>query len=234
MPLELRQSTRKNGAEPNVEKLAITSDENGYNDTWANFAIDFGQPLPALPANVSQRIYIPGVRHDLMSVDDPGGTVVATEPMPWPLGDEIFDNLQTIIANQMARQTPPGGLLQTKASKANELRNAANNVINNGFVSWALGSPHLYPSIPPARADMTASVTASLLPDLPEDWTTPFWCQDGSTGKAALVDHTAEQIRQAGSDGKAFADAAEQKLAGLLAQVDAAETTDAVNKIIWR
>ena len=168
-----------------------------------------------------------------MDLHDPWNKIVAADVMPWSMGDQIFASVQAILDAQQARLVPPGGLTQQKAAKSNELRAAATKVVNGGFMSTALGSPHVYPSMPAARADMTASVTASLLPDLPQDWTTPFWCADAN-GDEALRDHTVDQIRKAGSDGKAMMDTAEQNLAGLLAQVDAAQDVDALGSIIWR
>ena len=123
-------------------------------------------------------------------------------------------------------------LAVVKARLASSLRAACAAAITGGYASAALGSPHTYPSQSTDQANMIASVCASLLPGLPGDWSTPFWCADPE-GVWAFHPHTAAQIQQVGSDGKAAVVAAQTKLTGLLAQVTAATTEDQVIAVTW-
>lgn len=123
-------------------------------------------------------------------------------------------------------------LADAQAARIAFLSAACRAEITGGYPSSALGSPHTYPSTPTDQGNMQASVLASLLPSLPANWATPFWCAD-STGKWAMVNHTAAQIQQVGLDGKTFVVAAQQKLATLTAQVEAATTVAEVQKVVW-
>lgn len=127
---------------------------------------------------------------------------------------------------------PPPTLAAVQAAQIALLRAACDAAITGGYTSSALGAPHTYPSTVLDQQNMIASVTASLLPGLAAGWTTPFWCED-STGAWAMAPHTAAQIQQAGSDGKAAVVAAQQHLATLSAEVAAAATTAAVQAIAW-
>jgi hypothetical protein len=75
-------------------------------------------------------------------------------------------------------------------------------------------------------------VTASLIPGLAPDWTTPFWAMD-SAGTWAYREHTAAQIQQVGQDGKAQIAAALLLNSELEAQVNAAMDAATVNAIHW-
>jgi hypothetical protein len=101
-----------------------------------------------------------------------------------------------------------------------------------GFTSSALGTPHDYPAKFTDQQNLNASVTASLLPGVGADWTTPFWCADAD-GNWTYAEHTAAQIQQAGSDGKAAVLACLTKNQQLAAQIDAATTIPAVQAITW-
>jgi hypothetical protein len=57
-----------------------------YNDTLKNFASDYGEALPDLPAGAIERLYRPGVLH---MIGD-GNNIIAGGAMPWPLGDAII------------------------------------------------------------------------------------------------------------------------------------------------
>jgi len=129
-------------------------------------------------------------------------------------------------------QNPAPTLDQVKAAKIAELSSDCQAQIYAGFDSSALGSVHHYPAKDKDQANMSGSVVASLLPNLPAGWTTPFWCAD-SAGNWAFVDHTAAQIQQAGSDAKAAILTALNKNANLAAQVNAATTETAVAAIAW-
>jgi hypothetical protein len=126
---------------------------------------------------------------------------------------------------------PMISLAAGRAAQIALLRTACDAAITGGYTSSALGSAHSYPSTPTDQANMAASVLASLLPDLPAGWTTPFWCEAGDVW--AFTPHTAAQIQQAGRDGKAMIVAAQSKLATLSAEVAAATTVAAVQAIVW-
>lgn len=127
----------------------------------------------------------------------------------------------------------PATLTAVQETRIAFLKGACGAAIIGGYTSSALGSPHVYPSGQTDQLNMAGSVLASLLPGLPSTWTTPFWCQDTSTGAWAMVEHTASQIQQAGADGKAWVASCQQKLASLTAQVQAATTAAAVLAISW-
>lgn len=117
-------------------------------------------------------------------------------------------------------------------SKTAELTTACAKAITGGYASSALGSVYQYPSSLIDQQNMAASVLASTLPNLPHDWTTPFWCAD-SKGVWAFRDHTAAQIQQAGTDGKAWVIAQQQKLVTLLSTASGAKTAKAVQAVVW-
>lgn len=121
---------------------------------------------------------------------------------------------------------------EQKNLKIVELTNNCKDAITGGYTSNALGSAFTYPSQPTDQANMVASVTDSLLPNLASNWTTKFWCAD-SNGTWAFRAHTAGEIQQAGQDGKAFVQAQQEKLESLTQQVNAATTKKAVAAITW-
>jgi hypothetical protein len=123
-------------------------------------------------------------------------------------------------------------LEQAQASQVAALTAACASAIVSGFLSSALGAPYSYPSKATDQANLNGSVTASLYPNLPAGWTTPFWCAD-SAGVWAFRDHTASQIQQVGIDGKSAILAAMAKNAMLAEEVAAATTVAAVQSIIW-
>ncbi|MEZ0602968.1 hypothetical protein ACAX43_12555 [Paraburkholderia sp. IW21] len=121
---------------------------------------------------------------------------------------------------------------QAKKSQLKALSNACQAQVYAGFTSTALGAAHTYPAKDTDQQNLTASVLSSLMPNLPADWTTPFWCEDVN-GAWAYVAHTAAQIQQVGQDGKNAVLLALQKLQTLQAQVAAAATVAAVQAVTW-
>lgn len=121
---------------------------------------------------------------------------------------------------------------EQKKLKVVELTNNCKDAITGGYTSAALGSVHTYPSQPNDQANMVASVTDSLLPNLSSSWTTKFWCAD-EAGTWAFRAHTAAEIQQAGQAGKAFIQSQQEKLETLTQQVNAATTKKAVAAITW-
>jgi len=126
----------------------------------------------------------------------------------------------------------PDTLAQAQAKQNALLTASCIAAITGGFISSALGSPYTYPSTLTDQHNLAVSVMASLLPNLPTGWTTPFWVMD-SAGAWSFTPHTAAQIQQAGLDGKAWVTTQQETLASLDAQVWAATTVAAVQAIIY-
>ena len=106
------------------------------------------------------------------------------------------------------------------------------SAMTGGFTSSALGSAYTYPFTLTDQHNLSGSVVASLLPNLPSGWTTSFWCMD-SAGAWSFAPHTAAQIQQVGMDGKAWIAAQQEKLASLNAQIEVATTVSAVQSVLW-
>ncbi len=107
------------------------------------------------------------------------------------------------IENDTMVLVPETKTLDTlKLEKSNAFNIKTQETIFAGYQSNALGTAHHYPAKDRDQANMIASVTDSYNPNNATDWTTPFWCRDDA-GVWALRPHTADQIRQAGKDGKA-------------------------------
>ncbi|CAJ0896147.1 hypothetical protein R77569_04568 [Ralstonia mannitolilytica] len=123
-------------------------------------------------------------------------------------------------------------LTVAQAAQITKVTGACQAAIVAGFTSSALGAAHTYPAQTTDQQNLSASVLASLMPNLPAGWTTPFWCADAN-GNWSYAAHTAAQIQQVGQDGKAAIIAAIQKKAGLVAQINAATTVAAVQAITW-
>ncbi|MBB2685135.1 UNVERIFIED_ORG: hypothetical protein GGD47_002723 [Rhizobium etli] len=123
-------------------------------------------------------------------------------------------------------------LAALKAVQIALLTAACAEAIVSGYASSALGSQHQYPSKVTDQINMMGSVTDSLLPGQPVNWSTPFWCAD-EAGAWAFRAHTAEQIQTAGADGKAHILTCQTKLGQLSAQVLAAASAEAVAAIGW-
>lgn len=158
---------------------------------------------------------------------------------------ELTDEQWRTCINEQGKWYAPGGVLTTmpaptsaqqlasaQAAQLASLSASCAAAIVGGFTSTALGSVYTYPSKPTDQQNLSASVLASLMPDLPANWQTPFWCED-ATGKWAFVNHTAAQIQQVGQDGKAAILDCMAKNATLSAEVMAAATVGAVQAITW-
>lgn len=138
----------------------------------------------------------------------------------------------TELALAIPAYTVSEALNSAKTEKLSALSSACASQIYAGFSSAALGTAYAYPAKDKDQSNLVASVTASLMPNLPAGWTTNFWCADG-TGAWAFRPHTAAQIQKVGLDGKTAIEAALQKNATLAAQVTAASTVAAVQAIVW-
>ncbi|CAE6814504.1 hypothetical protein R69746_05772 [Paraburkholderia aspalathi] len=129
-------------------------------------------------------------------------------------------------------EAPLPPLNKAQAAKLDELAAACQAVIYAGFVSSALGTPYTYPAKDTDQQNLSASVLASLLPNLPAQWTTAFWCADANANWS-LATHTAAQIQQVGMDGMSAISNAIAKKARLEQQVAAAATVEAVRAVVW-
>lgn len=144
----------------------------------------------------------------------------------------IGDSYAAGVFTPPAPVVPVLTLAQAQAGQIATLSAACAAQIYAGYQSSALGAVHTYPAKDKDQANLSGSVVASLLPNLPANWTTPFWCEDGN-GTWAFVPHTAAQIQQVGSDAKSAIVAALEKNASLAAQVMAAADVAAVQAIVW-
>ena len=156
----------------------------------------------------------------------PTGAILCTE--------QQFNNFSSYApSNGQVVSVPVSQLLtQAQAEQIAIITQACATAITSGFTSSALGSAHTYPSSLTDQANLAANVVSSLMPGLPSTWTTPQPCQDAS-GVWAYVDHTAAQIQQVGSDGKAAILGYLTKKASLQAEIEAATTVAAVQAIVW-
>lgn len=126
----------------------------------------------------------------------------------------------------------PNEALQKAKEQASAILNGdCRNQILSGFISDALGTAHYYPSKETDQANLNASVTASLYPGLPVEWSIPFWCELDGVWDYRL--HTAAQIQQVGIDGKNAILQSMDKNAQLQAQIQSAETIEQVTTITW-
>lgn len=151
------------------------------------------------------------------------------------LEDQSRGKVITADANGLPVAVAPASLMtlaEAQSEQIAKLSAACQAQIYAGFQSSSLGAAHTYPAKDKDQANLSGSVVASLLPNLPANWTTPFWCEDGN-GTWAFVPHTAAQIQQVGSDAKSAIVAALEKNASLAAQVMAAADVAAVQAIVW-
>jgi hypothetical protein len=122
-------------------------------------------------------------------------------------------------------------LAEAKMLKAEEFNIGITKDITAGFVSSALGAPYKYPSKITDQANMTASITASLLEESP-DWTTPFWCEN-EAGIWAFVIHTKAQIQQVGKDCKNFVLGLQGKKYQLDCELEAIDSINDCKYLSW-
>jgi hypothetical protein len=139
----------------------------------------------------------------------------------WVFSDGKFSEPVPLVA----------ALEDLKADKILVLTHACAAAITGGYRSSALGAEHTYPSGITDQINMMGSVTASLLPEVAEGWSTPFWCAEED--QWAFRMHSAEQIQQAGSDGKGHVVTCQGTLEQLTSAVISATTADAVEAITW-
>jgi hypothetical protein len=149
-----------------------------------------------------------------------------------PLNTDYAAYLAWVSAGNTPTPVPGPTLQQAQAAQAALISDACANAIFAGFSSNALGTAHTYPAKATDQQNLASSVLASLMPNLPSTWTTPFWCAD-SSGNWSWATHTAAQIQQVGQDGKAAILTCMSKNQQLQDQIAAATTVSAVQQITW-
>jgi hypothetical protein len=80
--------------------LIVRNDDKVYIDTAENFKDDFKVQLPPMPIGIDERIYHQGVRHALITKN----SVVDGGPMPWPVGDNLFNKINSALQKQKKRE----------------------------------------------------------------------------------------------------------------------------------
>lgn len=123
-------------------------------------------------------------------------------------------------------------LAQAQQAQASVISASCGAAITGGFQSSALGKACSYPSGVTDQVNLSVNVLLSMYPDLPDNWMTRNLCAD-SEGLWDYRPHTAAQIQQAGSDGKAAIMACLTKNATLQAQIKAAPDMASVQQIVW-
>lgn len=146
--------------------------------------------------------------------------------LPDPPGvDYQWDGQSWISASRLT-------LEDVRNNKAREIDQACRSTILAGFDSDALGTTYHYPAKATDQSNLSGSVLASLLPDTPADWVTPFWCAD-INGLWEFRLHTAAQIQQVGRDAKAAILAAMGRNEVLQAQISAATSIEELEAVGW-
>lgn len=81
-----------------------------YHGTLAEFQAAYGQPMPSLPAGITERLYQPGRRHALSGPTPPSGALNLKDggPVPWAFGDAVIADIDHLIST-MPPIPPPGG-----------------------------------------------------------------------------------------------------------------------------
>ncbi|MBB4952775.1 hypothetical protein H4S14_000817 [Agrobacterium vitis] len=166
------------------------------------------------------------VKWDDILIPSPEGQtyIISDAPIGSIIGDDGTWTLPTVAQVSV--------LDDVKAGKVAALTTFCADKIVSGYVSSALGSPHTYPSKLNDQINMMGSVSASLLPNIAMDWSTPFWCAD-LDGVWAFRQHSCAQIQRAGADGKAHVVSCQSALEQLTVLVMSATTAETVDAINW-
>jgi hypothetical protein len=78
----------------------VRTDGGTYSGTPEELSTDYEIAVPPLPADITERLYEPGVRHALLA----GESVVDGGPLPWTQGDVLIANAGAAIAAKAARE----------------------------------------------------------------------------------------------------------------------------------
>lgn len=147
-----------------------------------------------------------------------------------------FNEGSTIEADSEGRPiavpVPPPSLDDLRASAVKAITGACNAQIVGGFISAALGAPHLYPSKATDQLNLTANVVSSIMPGVGPGWMTPQLCADAS-GAWAYRPHSAAQIQTVGVDAKAAIAACLLRKDALIAEIEAADSAEDIAAVSW-
>ncbi|MFM0060628.1 hypothetical protein PQR64_33895 [Paraburkholderia phytofirmans] len=168
-------------------------------------------PVPAEVANV-------------LKLTDAQWQACINEPGKWCAPAGV---LTAVPAPSVAQQ-----LASAQAAQIAALSASCAAAIVAGFTSTALGSVYTYPSKLTDQQNLSASVLASLMPGLPANWMTPFWCEDAG-GNWSFVSHTAQQIQRVGQDGKEAILACIEKNQTLVEEAKKATSIEDVLAVDW-
>ncbi len=149
-----------------------------------------------------------------------------------PDGSQHVMNEIGALPQGASTTAPPASLSKAQTDQSVIIGMACAAAIIGGFQSSALGKAYTYPSQQTDQANLAANVLSSRYPGLPANWTTLQLCAD-SKGVWDYRPHTAAQIQQVGSDGKAAIMACLTKNATLQAQIKAASDVATVQQIVW-
>ena len=162
---------------------------------------------------------------------DTGEFISTTNPAPWMgragVAAPAFDST---IAGCFWRNgawaiVTADQLTPAKADQIKLVTQACAAAIISGFTSMALGTVHTYPSQPNDQTNLIGAVASGLA-------AINFWCAD-ATMTWNFASHTAAQMKQVLADGGTQHEAYSAKLAGLVAQIQAAVTVSAVQAVVW-
>jgi hypothetical protein len=132
----------------------------------------------------------------------------------------------TVVGGVLTAPTPPTQaelLAAAQAVQSSTLSNACASAIVSGFTSDALGAAHTYPSgLTDQQNQGTVSACASggLL-----------WCE--TNGTWSFVQHTQVQAQSVVASFAEYLNQCQSQLVSLIAQVNAAESTAAVEAVAW-
>ena len=133
----------------------MDDDGNSYEDTLANFALDYGSDFPDLPEGAVGREYIPGFRHFTYNAQ----YEAVDGENPWRDGDVIIAALADIIAAGEARNEPVEPVLPLEEHRAQavyELEKGT-EAIRGKFVTRGPGQSMTYQEKGDEAADYVAA-----------------------------------------------------------------------------
>ncbi len=123
------------------------------------------------------------------------------------------------MAGEVVAATIP--LATVQSTKAQAIKAACQAAIAAGFSSSALGSAYSYPSDDNSQRNIAMAATAG----------GALWCETG--GIWAMVIHTSAQAKQVQTDLFAMIQRNQSKYAQLVAEIDTATTSEAVEAVSW-
>ena len=175
---------------------------------------------------------------NVVAVVDPG------KPDPTQFTSTSTVVLVSGVPTVQYQTTPVGAdfiaatLAAAKTQQTTTLSQACRTTIISGFQSSALGQTYTYPSKLVDQSNLTGAVLLAQNNAAVAGWSVPLWCESAS-GVWTKVPHTSSQVIQVGTDLAAWVQTCTTKLSGvdgtsgLLSQVNAATTVEAVGAITW-